>query len=244
MSRDTIIDDQNRRTRAFLVSLSSPTVASATTQEAANAEFQSCLQLTTQSVIALSAVDASTGTLPTFPAGARLLIGAGAEASRGRGVGDGSSRPPAERCASPPPRAEADTEKQLSAKMSDLNVKKRHPASSPGNEPSPARGPKPQKRPSAVVGAPEQKVDDMVGVEEDDDEERDFLDNVLDSLELKPDLMGILKVLHTNHKDVYMAILDKPEFDDGGYKSVAIRLIRAIAEAVPKGAVLRAYREL
>ena len=160
MSRDTIIDDQNRRTRAFLVSLSSPTVASATTQEAANAEFQSCLQLTTQSVIALSAVDASTGTLPTFPAGARLLIGAGAEASRGRGVGDGSSRPPAERCASPPPRAEADTEKQLSAKMSDLNVKKRHPASSPGNEPSPARGPKPQKRPSAVVGAAQSAADE------------------------------------------------------------------------------------
>ena len=243
MSRDTIIDNQNQRTQALLESLSSPTVASEATQEAANAEFQSCLQLTTQSVIALSAVDASTGIEPTFPAGARLLIGAGAEASRGRADVADAARP-AERCASPPPRAEADTEKQLSAKMSDLNVKKRHPASSPGNEPSPARGPKPQKRPSAVVGAPEQKVDDMVGVEEDDDEERDFLDNVLDSLELKPDLMGILKVLHTNHKDVYTAILAKPEFDDGGYKSLAIRLIRAIAEAVPKGAVLRAYREL
>ena len=244
MSRSDIIDNQHQRTQALLASLSSPTVANDQTQAASNLEFQSCLQLTTQSVIALSAVDSSTGTAPTLPAGARLLIGAEAEASRGRaGVADAAARP-AERCGSPPPPAEADTEKQLSAKMSELKVKKkRHPASSPGNEPSPARAPKPGKRPSAVVGATEQKVDDMDGVEEEDDEERDFLDNVLDSLELKPDLMGILKVLHKNHKDVYNAILAKPEFDDGGYKSVAIRLIRAIAEAVLKGAVLRAYRD-
>ena len=84
MSRDTIIDDQNRLTRALLDSLLSPTVADQTTQEAANAEFATYLSKTTNSVIALSELDASTGTLPTFPAGARLLIGAGAEASRGR----------------------------------------------------------------------------------------------------------------------------------------------------------------
>ena len=116
MSRDTIIDDQNRRTQALFESLLSPTVASDATQEAADAEFATYLGLT--------------------------------------------------------------------------------------------------------------------------------MDNVIDDLDLEPDLMGILKVLHKNHKDVYMAILAKPEFDDGGFESVAVRLIRAIAEAVPKGTVLRAYREL
>ena len=178
MSRDTIIDNQNQRTQALLESLSSPTVASEATQEAANAEFQSCLQLTTQSVIALSEVDASEGTAPTVPAGARLLIGAGAEASRGRtGVAD-AARPVEQRCRSPSPRAEADTEKKLSERLSGLKVqRKRHPASSPGNKPSPARAPKPGKRPSAVVGASEQKVDDMVGVEEDDDKNLEFLDH-------------------------------------------------------------------
>ena len=39
MSRDTIIDDQNRRTQALFESLLSPTVASDATQEAADAEF-------------------------------------------------------------------------------------------------------------------------------------------------------------------------------------------------------------
>ena len=168
MSRDTIIDDQHRRTQALLASVLCPTVANEATQEAANAEFQSCLQLTTQSVIALSAVDASEGTAATVPAGARLRIGAGAQASRGRGEATSAARPvELQRCASPPPRDEADTEKQLSERMSGLKVqRKRHPASSPGNEPSPARAPKPGKRPSAVVRAPEQKVGDMDGVEE------------------------------------------------------------------------------
>ena len=245
MSRSDIIEDHNQKTRRFCESLQTPAVANAQTQDASNLEFATYLSETTSSLIDLSEVDASAGTAPTFPAGPRLLLGAGAEASRGRaGVADGALRPAAEQCCGSPPRAEKEAEKQLSAKMSDLNVKKRHPASSPGNDPSPARAPKPGKRPSAVVGASEQKVDDMVGVEEDDDEERDFLDNVIDDLDLEPDLMGILKVLHKNHKDVYMAILAKPEFDDGGFESVAVRLIRAIAEAVPKGTVLRAYREL
>ena len=84
MSRDTIIDDQNRRTQALLESLLSPTVVSEATQEAADAEFATYLRLTTSSVTALSAVDASEGTAATFPAGARLLLSAGAEASRGR----------------------------------------------------------------------------------------------------------------------------------------------------------------
>ena len=121
----------------------------------------------------------------------------------------------------------------------------RAPAAAPAAPHSPVR-PTSSKPPGGTPVKANQGVDGEVrvkrGAKDEEDEERHFLEHVVDRLKVNPHLAGTLSVLWTTHNAEYVAAKRSLE-PLGSGKSAALSLIRAIAAIAPKGAVLRAYRD-